>query len=152
MSKTNESQTKEFNPLLFRYKPNNRFLNGAWKNQVEQPIIKDNFGDSVTDKESYRLSLASKRGAIASGLGQSGFYMFEDGKYDPNKDYSYILRKDLSIVDIDRYIETLQNKLQTSDESLKNEILTQIEAAQQYKLDKDSKEDSNIDNSSSAGE
>lgn len=146
MAKENNS-IKETNPFLFRYPPNNRFINGSWKNQVEVPIIKDDFGESITDKESYRLSLTSKRGAIGSGSVQSGWYMFEDGKYDPNKDFSYIMRQDLSIVDIDRYIEQLQIKLKDSNESLKAEIQEQLEAAQAYKKskDKDNSDSNNLD-------
>lgn len=136
---------KETNPLIFRYPPNNRFIKGAWKNQVEQPIVKDEFGQSITDKESYRLSLASKRGAIGNGSAQAGWYMFPDGRYDPNNDMSYLMRQDLSIVDIDRYIENLTNQLKNSDESLMSEIKKQLEAAQNYKKNKE-KEDSDPNN------
>lgn len=144
------TSVKETNPFLFRYPPNNRFINGAWKNQVEQPIIKDDFGESITDKESYRLSLASKRGAIGSGSAQSGWYMFPDGKYDPNKDMSYLMRQDLSIVDIDRYIEQLTQKLQNSDEALKASIQEQLEAAQEYKNNMPKDDSNNSDSSGSA--
>lgn len=146
MAKENNS-LKETNPFLFRYQPNNRFINGAWKNQEEQKIVKDNFGVSVTDKESYRLSLASKRGAIGSGSAQSGWYMFQDGKYNPQKDFSYILRQDLSIVDIDRYIEQLTNKLQSSDKELRAEIQEQLDAAQAYKENNKKEKDSSNENS-----
>lgn len=151
MAKENNNSIKEINPFLFRYPPNNRFINGAWKNQVEEPIIKDDFGESITDKESYRLSLASKRGAIGNGSSQSGWYMFPDGNYDPNKDFSYIMRQDLSVVDIDRYIEQLQIKLESSDESLKAEIQEQLDAATAYK-ENNAKQSSSDDNGSSGAE
>lgn len=143
MAKIENAPHVEVNPLLFRYPPNNRFINGNWKNQVEQKIIKDDFGQSITDKESYRLSLASKRGAIGDGSKQAGWYMFPDGRYDPDLDFSYIMRSDLSIVEIDEYINNLQKKLETSDQELSKYINEQLEAAKEYKESLNNKDSNN---------
>lgn len=124
---------KESNPLLFRYPPNFRFINGGFKEQVEVKTSIETFGESVTDKESYRLSLAGKRGAIGTGSNNTGWYMFPDGKYDHSKDFSYFYRKDLSIVDIDNYINNMKEALKTSDEKLAKEIQEQIDIANSKK-------------------
>lgn len=121
------------NPLLFRYPPNNRFIKGDFKNQKEVKIRKDVFGDSVTDKESYRLSLAGKRGSIGNGSTSTGWYMFPDGVYDHDKDFSYFYRKDISIVDIDNYIEKMTEAQKTADKELANEIQKQIDLANSKK-------------------
>lgn len=122
------------NNLIKRYPPNSRFNFGGFKEQVSLPIVIEDFGTSVTDKESYRLSLASKRGSISSiGSYQQGQYMFEDGKYNSLNDFSYALRKDLSIVELDEYIENLQNRLDTASEYLKADIQSQIDKAQKAK-------------------
>lgn len=130
------------NPLTKRYPPNNRYINGAFKDQVEIPIRKDEFGESVVDKESYRLSLTTRRGAIGNGSNYVGQYMFTDGKYDPNLDFSYVMRKDLSIVEIDRYIENLTKQREAADENLKQTIDQQLANAEKLKAEKQVKEDS----------
>lgn len=121
------------NPLLFRYPPNNRFIKGDFSKQVEIKIRVESFGDSVTDKESYRLSLTSKRGTMGSGTASTGWYMFPDGKYDHDKDFSYFYRKDLSIVDIDNYINNMTEAQKNADKELAAQIQEQIEAAQAKK-------------------
>lgn len=135
--------TKE-NNLIKRYPPNSRFNYGGFKDQVTVPVIIDNFGESVTDKESYRLSLASKRGSISSmnGSYQQGIYMFEDGKYNSLKDFSYALRKDLSIVELDEYIENMKSRIETADENLKADIKSQIEKAEAAKAEAQKKDNS----------
>lgn len=121
------------NPLLFRYPPNNRFINGDFKKQIEVKVRKDVFGDSVTDKESYRLSLAGKRGSIGIGSNTTGWYMFPDGVYDHDKDFSYFYRKDITIVDIDNYIEKMTEAQKNADKELANEIQKQIDIANSKK-------------------
>lgn len=130
MAETKENK-KEVNPFLFRYPPCSMSLSlNNTKKTVEVEIVPEEFGESITDKESYRLNLASMRGDMASlnGSGNVGQYMFEDGKYDIHKDFSYILRKDLSIVEIDEYTERLKKQLEAADESLKNQIESEIKA------------------------
>lgn len=120
------------NNLIKRYPPNSRFNYGAFKDQVQVPIIIDDFGESVTDKESYRLSLASKRGSIAtigSNSYQQGEYMFPDGKYELSKDFSFVMRKDLSIVEIDDYIDKMKSIQKEADESLMEKINVELAKA-----------------------
>lgn len=120
------------NPLLFRYPPNTRFTKGAFKEQTEVKIKIDDFGKSITDKESYRLSLINSRGA-SGGSFQQGYYMFPDGKYDYNSDFSFILRKDLSITEIDGYLDRMKEDLKDADENTKKEIESQMKAFEEKK-------------------
>lgn len=136
------------NPLMFRYPPNYRFLakEGFSKQvEIEKKIV--TYGESVTDKESYRLSLAGKRGALISALGtnNTGVYSFPDGKYDPLNDFSYIRRKDISIVEIDNYIENMKSNLEKADEQLAKQITDQIAKAQKAKEEIAAKEKSTQD-------
>lgn len=137
------------NNLIKRYPPNSRFNFGAFKDQVTVPIIIDDFGNSVTDKESYRLSLASKRGSISTigGSYQQGQYMFENGKYDSLKDFSFALRKDLSIVEIDEYIDSMRERLETADAELSKQIQTEISKAEAAKADISKKQENNSESS-----
>ena len=87
-----ESKKVISNPFLNRYSPNCRFVFGAFKAQTPVVIRKDDFGESITDKEAYRLTLASSRGSIsAGGSATTGVYMYDDGAYDESKDFSYIM-------------------------------------------------------------
>lgn len=129
------------NCLVRRYPPNSRFLKGVFKEQVVVPVRYDNFGESVTDKESYRLSLASKRGSIGNGTNNTGWYMFNDGKYDHDKDFSFFYRKDLSVVEIDNYINDMKKNLENADSNLKKEIELQIQKAESKKQEIQTGED-----------
>lgn len=130
---------KETNTLILRYPVNSRFMeNGIYKNQ--QPITPSliEVGESVTDKETYRLTMASKRGALGSinsfgDFSNSKAYMFPDGQYDSQKDFSLLLRKDLSIVELDEIIQNLTEKQKSADADLKTEIEEQLALANQKK-------------------
>ena len=137
------------NPLIYRYPPNNRFIQGDFKKQVETKVRIETFGESVTDKESYRLSLTSKRGAMGSGTTSTGWYMFPDGKYDHDKDFSYFYRKDLSIVDIDNYINNMTEAQKNADTELAAQIQEQIEAAQAKKEEIKANQDTTVNTDSS---
>ena len=134
------------NPFLFRYAPNTRFF-GAFKDQVQFTKNPEIFGESITDKESYRLNLSSQRGAISAlqpGQ-QQGWYMFEDGKYDVHKDFSALLRKDLSIVDIDHMTEILKTQLEMADEKLAKDIKSQLKTLEDKKAAIEVKENTTTD-------
>lgn len=118
------------NPLIRRYMPNSRFTDGAFKDTHEVKLIVDDFGESITDKESYRLSLVNGAGASGSGALNPACYAFPDGKYDIHKDISYVLRPDLSPVQIDMYIKAMQSSLESSDASLKDKIEKDIQYAE----------------------
>lgn len=141
---------EKINPFLFRYPPNTRFVVGAYSKQSAVTLHPISFGDSVTDKESYRLSLAGKRGSISSiGQSQQGWYMFPDGQYSFDKDFSHVMRKDLSIVEIDNYIKTMIEAQKNADQALQAEIETQLIKAYEAKSKLEAKsEDSGGDKSS----
>lgn len=130
---------KETNPLLNRYPVNSRFIgNGIYKNQVPMSENKIDYGESVTDKETYRLTMASKRGALGSinhfgDFSNSKAYMFPDGQYDAQKDFSILLRKDLTVVELDEIINSLTEKQKAADADLKSEIEEQLALANEKK-------------------
>lgn len=131
---------EKINPFLFRYPPNTRFSVGAFSKQNLVTLNPINFGDSVTDKESYRLSLVGKSGSISSiGQSQQGWYMFPDGIYSFDKDFSYVMRKDLSIVEIDNYIKKMTEAQKNADKTLQAEIETQLQKAYEAKEKLESK-------------
>lgn len=122
------------NPFLCRYAPNQRFITGAFINQEETKISPENFGPSITDKESYRLQLVNGVGASSIGAASNpACYMFPDGKYEISKDISYILRPDLSPVQIDMYLQSMKDSLEKSDENLKSKIEKDIKYAEEIK-------------------
>ena len=124
----------EHNPLTMRYAPNQRFVVGAFSEQEEVKIHPDNFGESITDKEAYRLQLVSGVGASSIGAAANpACYMFPDGKYDINKDISYVLRPDLSPVQIDDYLAAMHTSLENADENLKAKIESDIKYAEQIR-------------------
>lgn len=126
----NEIKSETNTNLLRRYPANYEFDYGEGFHAQTVPSQKKlRVHPSITDKESYRLQLASMRGAMASLTPerQKGMYMFQDGKYDPSKDISHILRKDLSIVEIDEYIRSAQDSLNTVDKETTAQVKAEIE-------------------------
>ena len=88
---------------------------------------------SVTDKEAYRVSLASLRGELAQGSGKIdvGQYSIPAGKeYDPNFDFSFLNRKDLTIVELDDHIKVMKRQLQEADSELSERIKAELANAQ----------------------
>lgn len=93
---------------------------------------------SITDKEAYRLTLASLRGEIAQGNGKIdvGSYSIKAGeKYDPNKDFSFLNRKDLTIVELDDYIKIMKRQLEEADAELEVQIKEELAKAEKTKQD-----------------
>ena len=91
---------------------------------------------SVTDKEAYRVSLASLRGEIAQGSGKIdvGQYSIPAGKeYDPNFDFSFLNRKDLTIVELDDHIKVMKRKLEEADSELSERIKAELANAESKK-------------------
>lgn len=98
---------------------------------------------SVTDKEAYRVTLASLRGELAQGSGNPkvGSYSLKEGQeYDPKTDFSFLNRKDLTIVELDEYIKVMKENLNDFDGKLNTEIEEQLAKAQHKReqLEKDS--------------
>lgn len=91
---------------------------------------------SVTDKEAYRLTLASLRGEIAQGNGKIdvGSYSIKAGEeYDPKKDFSFLNRKDLTIVELDDYIKVMKRQLEEADAELETQIKEELAKAEKTK-------------------
>lgn len=92
--------------------------------------------DSVTDKEAYRVTLASMRGSLASGLGSptAGSYSIPAGKeYNPNEDLSFLNRPDITIVMLDNYIKEFESRLKSADADLKVQIENELAQAKAKK-------------------
>lgn len=125
------------NPFLKRYPPNNRFYSTGFSRQIEQICNYEVFGDSITDKESYRLNLVSMRGEMSKMAGSSskGVYMFDDGKYDKSKDFSVALRPDISLVQLDEVIEKLSIELENATKEQKKQIQQELDKAQVKKTE-----------------
>lgn len=117
-----------------RWRPDFRYTDKKFIN-----ISLNNFKStepSVTDKEAYRLTLASLRGEIAQGSGRIdvGSYSLKSGeKYNPDKDFSFLNRKDLTIVELDNYIKVMRRRLEESDEDLKGQIKSELASAEKRK-------------------
>ena len=88
---------------------------------------------SVTDKEAYRVSLASLRGELAQGSGKIdvGQYSLKAGEeYDPKKDFSFLNRKDLTIVELDEHIAVMRRQLEEADSELSEKIKAELATAE----------------------
>lgn len=91
---------------------------------------------SVTDKEAYRVTLASLRGELAQGSGKIdvGSYSLKAGEeYDPKKDFSFLNRKDLTIVELDEYIAHYKKMIEDYDENLTQDIKAQLAKAEKMR-------------------
>lgn len=89
--------------------------------------------ESITDKESYRVNLATLRGQLATGSGSStvGSYSIPAGKeYDKRFDFSYLNRPDVTIVELDNFIENMKSNLENYDNDLKIQIQDEIKQAE----------------------
>lgn len=114
-----------------RFRPDFRYCN----NKLME-ISVDLFNStepSVTDKEAYRLTLASLRGQIAQGYGRPdvGSYSLKAGEeYDSSKDFSFLNRKDLTIVELDEYMKNMRERLEEADAELEVKIKQEIASAE----------------------
>lgn len=89
--------------------------------------------ESITDKEAYRVNLATLRGQLASGSGSPtvGSYSIPAGKeYDKRFDFSYLNRPDVTIVELDNFIENMKSNLESYDSELKLQIQDEIKQAE----------------------
>lgn len=133
MSKINTDYST-VNPFLVRFKPDYRYRSDK---KIEYNLHSTSGGfiskdDSITDKEAFAINFASERGDISAlGASRQGVYSIPAGKdYDPQNDFSYLNRPDISVVDLDSYIETFKHQLETADESLKSQIQNELQTLQ----------------------
>lgn len=114
-----------------RFKPDYSYQENKFVN-----VSLSNFNsteESITDKEAYRVNLATLRGQLATGSGSPtvGSYSIPAGKeYDKRFDFSYINRPDVTIVELDNFIENMKSNLEHYDSDLKLQIQDEIKQAE----------------------
>ena len=122
------------NPFLIRFKPDYRYVSNK-KTFYNLSTTNGGFNskdESITDKEAFAINFASERGDIASvGASRTGVYSMQPGeKYDPKNDFSYLNRPDLTLVELDQYIEDFKYRLENSDENLKQKLTEELKNLQ----------------------
>ena len=132
--KVEKLETENQNPFLIRFRPDYRYVQNK-KTYYNLSTSNGGFNskqDSITDKEAYAINFASERGDIASvGASRTGVYSIKAGeKYDPKNDFSYLNRPDITLVDLDNYIEDFKYKLENSDEQLKQKLTEELKNLQ----------------------
>lgn len=88
---------------------------------------------SLTDKEAFRVSLASLRGQLASGSGSPtvGSYSLKAGAaYNSDFDFSFLNRPDLSLVELHEYIEDTRKRLEDFDDNLRIKVQDELSKAE----------------------
>lgn len=114
-----------------RFKPDYAYQTNKF---IDVPL--NNFkskDESITDKEAYRVNLATLRGQLASGSGSPtvGSYSIPAGKeYDKRFDFSYLNRPDVTVVELDNFIENMKSNLENYDSDLKLKIQDEIKLAE----------------------
>ena len=132
--KVEKLETENVNPFLIRFKPDYRYVKDK-KTLYNLSTSNGGFNskhESITDKEAYAINFASERGDIASvGASRTGVYSIKPGeKYDPKNDFSYLNRPDLTLVDLDEYIQDFKCRLENSDEQLKQKLTEELKNLQ----------------------
>lgn len=150
--KTEQLETEKHNPFLVRFKPEYRYVKDK-KTIYNLSTSNGGFNskdESITDKEAFAVNFASERGDIASlGASRTGVYSMKPGeKYNPKNDFSYLNRPDLTLVDLDEYIQDFKIRLEHSDEQLKQKLTDELQSLQ-YKRDELINQADNSDKKSS---
>ncbi len=145
-------ETGNQNPFLIRFKPDYRYVKDK-KTIYNLSTSNGGFNskdESITDKEAFAINFASERGDIASlGASRTGVYSMKPGEeYDPKNDFSYLNRPDLTLVELDEYIEDFKYRLENSDESLKQKLTDELKNLQDKRDDLISQSDNSDNNSS----
>lgn len=146
--KTEKDSNETINTSNFaiRWRPDFRYTDDKFI-QVSLNTFKST-EPSITDKEAYRVSLASLRGELAQSTGRIdvGSYSLKAGeKYNPKLDFSFLNRKDLTIVELDDYIRIMKRNLEESDEGLSEQIKAELATAEKKRqsLENDSTDKNN---------
>lgn len=132
---TKDYNKSEINPdYSSRWYPDFRYRNSK---KINVPLkCFESSEPSVTDKEAYRVTLASLRGELAQGSGKIdvGQYSIPAGKeYDPKLDFSFLNRKDLTIVELDEHIKVMKRQLEEADSELSERIKAELANAESKK-------------------
>ena len=146
MSKENRYNESNNPDYSMRWLPDFRYRNFK---MINVPLnCFESTEPSVTDKEAYRVTLASLRGELAQGSGKIdvGQYSIPAGKeYDPNFDFSFLNRKDLTIVELDDHIKIMKRQLEEADSELSERIKAELANAENKKqsLENEQKDENN---------
>ena len=111
------SDKKDISPTVYsfscRFRPDFRYRDDKFV-EVENNVFFSST-PSDTDKEAYRVTLSSLSGeiqrAVRAGNISADKFTFKDGKYDVNQDFSFLRRPDLTIVQLDEYIQHKEENL-----------------------------------------
>lgn len=127
-------------PTVPRWRPDFRYTDSKLVDVELKPFKSTE--PSVTDKEAYRLTLSSLRGELAQGSGRIdvGSYSLKAGQeYNPELDFSFLNRKDITIVEVDDYIKTLRERFESEDKELSEVVKAELAKAENKKeqLEKD---------------
>ena len=147
MSKEMNKNDFNVNPnYSMRWHPDFRYLSNKMVNIPLKPFTQ--VEPSVTDKEAYRVTLASLRGELAQGSGKIdvGQYSIPAGKeYDPKFDFSFLNRKDLTIVELDDHIKIMKRQLEEADSELSERIQAELANAESKRqsLETEQKDENN---------
>ncbi len=132
--KQEKLENEDKNPFLIRFKPDYRYIQNK---KTFYNLSTSNGGftsteESITDKEAFAINFASERGDIASvGASRTGVYSIKSGeKYDPKNDFSYLNRPDLTLVELDEYIQDFKYRLENTDEALKQKLTEELKNLQ----------------------
>ena len=152
MSKNNSVLLNKFQSIRKEYNPNVIHNLGMCEIIINDDSSSQYTDKSVTDKESYRITLANMRSFLnnPNGSANVGSYSIPAGSdYNPDFDFSYLNRKDLTIVDITNFINTYRDNLDNYNDELKVKIQAELDKADQLLKVKESE---SKDNSSSASQ
>lgn len=132
MSKEKESNLLPSCPSIRRWLPNHRYLKDKF---IDVPLSGFKSTEkSLTDKEAYRVTLASLRGTLAAqGFGSPsvGSYSIKPGeKYDSNFDFSYLNRPDVTLVELHEFIEDMRQNLEEYDSDLQIKLKEELAQAE----------------------
>lgn len=132
MDKTENANIK--NKFLVRFKPDYRYTKDK-KTEYKLNTSSGGFvshDDSITDTEAFAINFASERGDMSSlGASREGVYSIPAGqKYDPNNDFSYLNRPDITLVDLDNYIQAFKDRLESADKALKSSLENELKNLQ----------------------
>ena len=144
--KLNKNNFIENPDYSMRWHPDFRYLSKKKVNITLNPFTQ--VEPSITDKEAYRVSLASLRGELAQGTGKIdvGQYSIPAGKeYDPRFDFSFLNRKDLTIVELDDHIKLMKRQLEEADSELSDRIKAELANAESKRqtLETEQKDENN---------
>lgn len=125
-------------PKVTRWRPDFRYVHDKTEDVPIECFTSTE--KSCTDKEAYRVTLASLRGTLASSQGmgsinKSAYDLKPGEEYDPQKDLSYFYRPDVTVVEIDEACARLKSQLDSFNGELKQKIKEELAKAEVKRSD-----------------